>query len=205
MKLFLIGGGHPERGETRYIDKEIAKHVPKQATAVLIPFALEEKFQSSAFDRFNKIYRDELHFKTQALKATDSLQDMIKKLSESDIIYLWGGKTKWLLESLKKFSLETQLKILSKTKVIVGNSAGAIALCSYGITDDKTLIRGTGIVRMICDVHSNKTDNEQVLRDACRKFNLEGVALDECTALAIINGKEQFVKREGTNIVLVKN
>jgi len=84
------------------------------------------------------------------LAKTDPENEIQRKFSEVDTIYLPGGDTEILYRELKQRSLQDML--LEFPGVIIGNSAGAILLSKGGWGDGK-FYTGFGLVDFYVSVH----------------------------------------------------
>ena len=104
--------------------------------------------------------------KIEFAELSDSLKEIIEKMDRSDLVYLPGGVTKLLVQRIKDAKVD---KLLRKyNKVIIGNSAGALALCKDCIlTRDKdnletTIIPGFGLVDFSVEVHYNSSKDKEL-------------------------------------------
>ncbi len=84
------------------------------------------------------------------LAKTDPENDIQRRFSEVDVIYLPGGDTEVLYRELKQRALQDRL--LEFSGVIIGNSAGAIVLAKGGWGDGK-LDTGFDLVDFYVSVH----------------------------------------------------
>jgi len=104
----------------------------------------------------------------------DKLANQLKKAS---VMYMRGGKTLKLLESLRK---TPNLGSLFKGKVIAGSSAGAYALAKYYYgNDSKKLAEGLGILNIKVYVHYSTSDVHIIEKLKNFKEDLEILVLRE--------------------------
>jgi len=90
-----------------------------------------------------------------------------QKVSEADVVYFTGGQASILIERANKLRLDRYLRGFSG--VIVGRSAGALALCSRCITTQRysrhvRVIDGLGLADITLKVHYVERDNENMER-----------------------------------------
>ena len=79
-----------------------------------------------------------------------------EKITQSDLVYLTGGVPSVLVERLKKSGIDSLLEDFKG--VIVGRSAGALALCrkcviTYRSTSEVKVIDGLGLVDLTLKAH----------------------------------------------------
>ena len=131
----ILHGGYAGRinSENDIFFKEILKDTPDRVRILLVYFAKEEAEHERMFGE------DTIQFKRNGEnKKIDfkiaTTEKFLKQLEETDIIYLHGGKTIRLLETLKTFP---DFEKLCKDKIIAGESAGAYVLsdCFYSKTE----------------------------------------------------------------------
>ena len=155
-KYILHGGFKPgAKQENDAFFSEILREAPKPAKVLLVYFAKEsdrvEKNKLEDIEQFNKNKGDKiLSFEV----ATEEL--FIEQVRNADIVYLHGGTTFKLLDSLKQFS---DLASLFRGKIIVGDSAGANVLCAafYSLKNGPGEGFGLLLFKIICHyVEENK-------------------------------------------------
>lgn len=212
-KLVLIGGGDVGRGNTNYetalIDKEIVKMTNKETPNFLF-IGLASSFSDSYYDTMKKVYQS-LGCQTVYLKKKNIInnRDIVEtKIDNADIIYFCGGDTIKLVEDLKNYGLvELLQKVYSKGTVLAGMSAGAIMLAKEGYSDslklrdeaDKyTFVEGLNFIDItICPHYSDSPKKEELKRDLLNT-NKKVYALDNKTALKIIDDEISYLKCDET-------
>lgn len=123
----------------------------------------------------------------------ESILEIEKKIKGSDIIYLGGGDTEYLIQQLKNLHLDELIRRQYESgKIIVGNSAGALALVKnvYSIENHALIKRSDGL-----DLFKNKTllvhyeDEYQDLYLSLKSQykDCEIIALKENKAVLILN------------------
>ena len=208
MKLVLIGGGEIGRGTTEYETKEIDEEIVKMANKEEPNFlfiGLASSFADSYYDYVKKIYKD-FGCKTVYLKKKNVINnpDIVKnKINEADIIYIGGGDTIKLMDTLKEYEIDKLLIEAAKRDcVIAGISAGAIALVKEGFSDslilrkesDKhTFIKGLGIKNISISPHYHKDETkDKELQESIKNKTVYGI--ENCTALKIVNDNISVIK-----------
>lgn len=148
---FILHGGFAGRtnSENNLFFKEILKDTPEQVNILLVYFAKEQ----TKYERIVK--EDTLHFKRNGKDKKfnfeiATIENFLKQLKKADIVYLHGGQTLKLLETLKDY---LDLAELLKGKIVAGESAGAYVLsaCFYSKTEGE-IFKGLGFVpvKTIC-------------------------------------------------------
>jgi dipeptidase E len=107
----------------------------------------------------------------------------------ADLIYLTGGQASILLERAQKMHLENTIRNFKG--VIVGRSAGALALCSKCVTTRRysqkiMLVNGLGLAPIALKTHYIPEDNE-TLQHFSHKTSIYAVPKD--SALIYQEGK----------------
>ena len=211
MKLMLIGGGEIGRGtkpyETKEIDEEIVKMTNKEKPKLL-------------FIGLANSYADKnLGCETMYLKKKNVTKnpDIVKnKIEEADIIYIGGGDTIKLMNTVKEYKIDELLKKAKERNcVLAGISAGAILLSKSGFSDSYILreesdkyefIEGLNFIDInICPHFHNDEKKQKDLEDNLKNNNKEVYGLENCTALKIEDNKMIVIKsKKDSNVYLCK-
>ncbi|MGV8151495.1 MAG: Type 1 glutamine amidotransferase-like domain-containing protein [Candidatus Nanoarchaeia archaeon] len=211
MKIVAIGGGEIGRPgykiETRKIDEEIIRLSGKKNPLVLlIPTASGD--HPLYFETFKKYYGGILGCKTDALyliKEKYTQSQIEDKIMNADIIYVGGGNTLRMLKAWRKLGVDNILeKAGNNGKILCGVSAGAICWAKYGNSDSMkfgknkkaSLIRLNGldfIDLMICPHYDVEKDRGPSLKKMVLKYNKKAIALDNCSALEVIDSKYRII------------
>ena len=166
-KLYLLGGENVTRRSAREINMQ-AFHDAAEAPSVLVfPWA-RPSFDNTyskrklVVDYFRSIGASTVDFAEYG--EADSFEE---QLQSADLIYLTGGQASILLERAKKMHLEEPLKNFKG--VIVGRSAGALALCSRCVTTRRYsqkihLVKGLGLGPIALKAHYIAEDDETLKR-----------------------------------------
>ena len=106
------------------------KHILRNSDSVV--------FIPTAFDRYRDGYNS---YVEPFLTEMNFRKVKYKMLEDSQVIFLGGGNTFHFLYWLRKRNLINKLKELTKSKIIIGVSAGALVLTpNIGLSSDKNLI-----------------------------------------------------------------
>jgi peptidase E len=116
-----------------------------------------------------------------------------EKISEADLVYLTGGVPSVLLERLKKAGVDNL--IAQFEGVIVGRSAGALALCRRCVITCRSnkevkLIDGLGLVDVTLKAHYKVANDESLKALSCRE---QIFAVPKGSALVSNNGELSFI------------
>ncbi len=201
-KLICIGGGEIPRikdgielpYETKEIDEEIVKLSNKKKPNLLF-------IGTASSDSYNyylsvkKIYEklgcvvSNLDLLAEKLDMTDVRNSILN----TDIIYIGGGNTKFMLEKWRALGVD-KLLIQAYNKGIVCSGLSAGSYCWYRYNYD--LIEGMGIINAINCVHYDQKNNEakEKFYQVIKEKNMEGIALDNCVAIEYIDGKTKIIK-----------
>lgn len=207
--FYALGGANYDKKESLIVDLDIIKETNKKNPTLLLVTAANN-------DNPNKInvmekYFESLGISVKLLKSDNLEADKINDLfGNADIIYLCGGITSRLLEYAKKINLYNLLiDAFNKGKIIVGVSAGAILFFDYGYGDkdaymynmesvNHTIVNGIGIFAgVFCPHYQNS--GLLSFHEEITKYNLNGFALENGSALKISNENFTVVKSKGTS------
>ena len=216
-RIVLIGGGDiGKKGEyeTEIIDKKIVSLVKKEKPVFLF-IGLASTHSDSYYDLIKKIYQN-LGCETIYLKRKNIINNpniVTDKINRADIIYIGGGDTVKLIEDIKEYQLENQLKkAYNKGCILVGISAGAILLSKEGYSDSYILrgesnqyqfIKGLNFVNICYCPHFEIDSKKEIelikdLKNTKRKV----FALENKTAILIEDNKIKMIKSPNANIYL---
>lgn len=201
-KLVCIGGGEIPRikngiqlpYETEEIDKEIIRISGKKNPQILfIGTASSNSYNyyltiKEVFEKLGGIVSN-----LDLLCDKLDMSNVEEQILNTDIIYVGGGNTKYMLETWRKLGVD-KLLIKAYQKGIVCSGLSAGSYCWFKCNYD--LIKGLDIINAINCVHYEQKDNEakQKFLKVIKEYNLVGYALENCTALEIIDGEEKIIK-----------
>ena len=148
-KYVLHGGFTPgAKQENDPFFQEILKDAPSSVKILLVYFAKEanrvEDNKNEDIKQFNKNKGDRTLFFEVATE-----ESFIEQVRNADVVYLHGGATLKLLDTLKQFS---DLASLFTGKTIAGDSAGANVLCAefYSLKNGPGEGFGLLLFKIIC-------------------------------------------------------
>ena len=188
-KLYLIGGENVHHRSAQHINAQAFANAGPTPNVLVIPWAnagFDRNYQKRKLltDYFRSLGAQNVEF-----AEYDHLEDHTKKIADSDLVYLTGGQTTALIERIKNIRLEGQLR--GYRGVIVGRSAGALALCSKCLTTCRSnqkpkIVEGLGLVDITMKAHYRSSRD-----DVLRRFSfVEPVfAVPSKSALVSINGE----------------
>ena len=201
-KLICIGGGEIPRikigielpYETKEIDEEIVKTSNKKNPKLLFIGTAS----SHSYDYYlviKKIYENLgcTVSNLDLLADNINMTDVKNSILNTDIIYVGGGNTRFMLEKWRELGID-KLLIQAYNKGIVCSGLSAGSYCWFKYNYD--LIEGLGIINAINCVHYDQKDNEakEKFYDVIKDKNMEGIALDNCVAIEFIDGKIKIIK-----------
>jgi peptidase E len=194
-KLYFLGGENILKRDSQDINEQAFLDAGGQPAILVFPWARAS---------FDKAYlrRKQLSAYFTGLGAStvdfaeysDSLEEIARKVACSDLIYLPGGLTSVLVERMKKKSVDGLLHKYSR--VIVGRSAGALALSKNCILTDKhnatvKIITGIKLVDFSVKVHY-KPSKDCELKRLSKEETI--YAIPARSALVYDNGVLSFIR-----------
>jgi dipeptidase E len=156
-KYYLLGGENTHKRDAQEINQRAFNDAGKEPRVLVFSWARAsfDKTYSKSKLLFN--YFRSLGASTVNTVDYSSFSAEIKeKISESDLVYLTGGVPSVLVERLEKSGIRSLLKDFEG--VVVGRSAGALALCrkcviTYRSTSEAKVIHGLGLVDLTLKAH----------------------------------------------------
>lgn len=215
-KLVTIGGGRikgwnfdtknsdQEIYETENIDKEIVKLSEKENPKLLF-IGTASKENPIYFNAIKNIYED-LGCVAESLEiiSSNDLEKIREKVLSSDIVYIGGGNTRFMLQEWERVGLkEILLEAYNNGIVMSGFSAGAYCWFKYNYE----LIEGFNLINAIVCVHYDEKSEEKKKQffEVIKNNNMIGIALDNGTALETINNRFKVIKSiENANAYIIK-
>jgi peptidase E len=165
-KLYFLGGENIVKRNARDINASAFQDAGGTPTVPVFPWARASfdrtyKRRKRLFDYFRSLGASTVDF----AEYSDTPQEIAMKAKNSDLIYLTGGLTTALLERLKSKNVDRLLH--SYDRVIVGRSAGALALCRQGILTSKNkqthkIITGLSLVEFTVKVHYKPSEDTEL-------------------------------------------
>ena len=203
-KLVCIGGGEIPRNkngiilpyETEEIDKEIVKLSEKSNPKILFIGTA-----SSHSEEYFKVIKD-IYTKLGCIVSNLDIinnnfdTNMLQKIVfDTDIIYVGGGNTRFMLEKWRECGLDKILKQAYKKNIVLsGLSAGSYCWFKYNYD----LIEGLGLIDAINCVHYEIKDEESKNKfyKTIKDKNMIGYAIDNCVALEFIDNQVKVIKSD---------
>lgn len=201
-KLLCIGGGEIPRikngiklpYETREIDEEIVRISDKENPKLLfVGTASTNSYNyflviKEIFENLGCIVSN-----LDLLQDDLNMEDVKNSILNTDIIYVGGGNTRFMLEKWRELGVD-KLFIEAYNKGIVCSGLSAGSYCWFKTNYD--LIEGLGIINAVNCVHYEQKDEQarNKLYDVIKETGLDGIALENCVALEIIDDKMKIVK-----------
>lgn len=199
--LVLIGGGeikgwnfqtkdsNQELYQTEEIDKNIVKLSNKENPKMLF-IGTASRENEYYFEAIKNIY-SKLGCIVECLKMTDV--NVKEKILNSDIIYVGGGNTRFMLSEWEKVNLkEILLDAYNKGIVIAGFSAGCYCWFKYNYE----MIEGFGIIDAVICVHYEDKSEEKIneFYSNIKETKLPGIALDNGVAIRYSENGFEIIK-----------
>ena len=178
-KIFLIGGGEISERETEAIDRETLASRKKTGTIVFIGAAAGDS--EGYYECFKKYYSSLCNDKDFVmLKSTTSVKEAKKTLLDASLVYLGGGKTETLYDTLQNWGGKELLEEVSKAGVILaGISAGAYVLAKeWRHFEDREVKTGPGfgLANVVIECHSTINSRKIIAEQTDKNF----ISLKNC-------------------------
>jgi peptidase E len=171
MIQYLLGGENIVRRDAREINVRAFLDAGGAPDVLVFSWARASfdrsyKRRKRVFDYFRSLGADSVEFADYS-SPTD---EIAMKIELSDLVYLTGGIPSVLINRLKTRGVD---RMLSKYRgVIVGRSAGTLALCKKGLVTDRnsyaiSVIDGIGLIDFVAKVHYIPSDDRILRRLSC--------------------------------------
>ena len=209
MKLLLTSGGITNKSIAKALFELVGKK-PEDTTLAFIPTAANIE----AGDK-DWLIDDLISLKNLNLKSIDIVdisaipKELWKpRLESANVLFFEGGDEFYLMEWINKSGLINFLPDLLKTRVYVGLSAGSmvtskdLALEIYKIVYEEEAVEkenlaGLGFVDFYITPHFNSPwypkKTEENLRKLLQGFRHKTYALDDQSALKVVDGKVEII------------
>lgn len=200
-KLVCIGGGEIPRVkngiklpyETRKIDEEIVRISDKENPKLLF-IGTASTNSYNYFLVIKEIFEDLgcIVSNLDLLQDNLNMEEVKNSILNTDIIYVSGGNTRFMLEKWRELGVD-KLLIEAYNKGIVCSGLSAGSYCWFKTNYD--LIEGLGIINAVNCVHYEQKDAQakNKLYDVVKETGLDGIALENCVALEIIDSKMKII------------
>ncbi len=188
-KLYLLGGENVYRRSAREVNQKAFEDAGWPLNVLVFPWArasFDKHYQKrkNLTDYFRRLGAGNVDF-----IEYEQMEVTAEKMAESNLVYLTGGLPSVLIERIRLMGLDRLLK--DYHGVIVGRSAGALALCSRCVTTCRSngkvrVVNGIGLVDITLKAHYI-AQNDETLKQFSLKERIFAVPKD--SALISDNGK----------------
>lgn len=179
-KLYLIGGENVFKRSAREVN-EIAFQEAGEPSTILVFSWARASFDNSyrkkklLTDYFRNIGASTITF----VDYSDSNKMIAKKMVDSNLVYFTGGQTSILIERLKKVGADNLIH--NYDGIIVGRSAGALALCRKCLITCRSnskskIVDGLGLANLTLKVHY-KPEKDPLLEQLSRQGKIYAVPM----------------------------
>ncbi len=156
-KFYLLGGENTHRRDAEKVNQSAFNDAGAEPKILVFSWArasFDKTYTKSKllFDYFRSLGASTVnrvdYFSTNGEIKT--------KIAQSDLVYLTGGVPSMLIQRLREFGVDSLLRDFEG--VIVGRSAGALALCrkcviTYRSSSEVKVIEGLGLVDLTLKAH----------------------------------------------------
>ena len=166
-KYYLLGGENTHKRDAEEINQKAFNDAGKSPRVLVFSWArasFDRTYPKSQlmFDYFRSLGASTVN----TVDYSCTFEEIKEKISESDLVYLTGGVPTVLIERLKKSGIRSLLKDFEG--IIVGRSAGALALCRKCIitcrrTSEIKIIDGLGLVDLTLKTHYKLGKDEKLI------------------------------------------
>lgn len=206
--LFLTSAGLPQETSPDFL--KILPQKPENLRVAFIPTAADPE-EDKWFVESAKKELSTLGFFYKEVDLKENPQLIKNKLATSDIIYINGGNSFYLLDWIRKCGLDKYLdQLLDQGKIYVGVSAGSIVvgpnieLSGCGEIKDENIVKikdltGLKLVPFAVSPHYTKADRK-ILLEKSKTLNYPILALSDTQAV-LVTGKEYHLVGKGEKVV----
>jgi peptidase E len=167
-RAYLLGGENIRKRDGEKVNQH-AFNAAGGSPEVLV-FSWARANFDKTYQRQKLVYNYLRYLGAKSVTIADfsiSKQKLEEKISQTNLIYLTGGSPSILIERFKRMEVDTLLKDFKG--VIVGRSAGALALCKKCVVTIRTIqqvkiIDGLGLLDLTMNAHYTCKKDEQLKR-----------------------------------------
>jgi peptidase E len=166
-KYYLLGGENTHKRDAEEINQKAFNEAGKSPRVLVFSWArasFDRAYPKSIlmFDYFRSLGASTVN----NVDYSCTFEEIKEKISESDLVYLTGGVPTVLIERLKKAGIQSLLRDFQG--IIVGRSAGALALCRKCIitsrkTSEIQLVKGLGLVDLTLKAHYKLGKDDKIV------------------------------------------
>lgn len=167
-KLYFLGGESVAKQDSKYINEVAFREAADSPRVLVFPWARTTSDKThKRWKRLFNYFRDIGAGSVDVADYGETFEEISRKVECSDLLYLTGGFTTVLLERLREKNIAPLLS--NYGKVIVGRSAGALALCKKCFLTDRReslvkIVEGLGIVDFGIKVHYKPSGDVELKR-----------------------------------------
>src|SRR5208283_1981874 len=187
-QLYLLGGENVFKRSAREVNERAFQDAGEHLVVLVFPWARASfdkgyKKRKTLADYFLSLGASTINF----IEYSDSNETITKKMAASNLVYFTGGLANVLVERLRNTGVDRLLQ--DYTGVIVGRSAGALALCRKCVITCRSnskvkIIDGVGLIDLTLKVHY-KPEKDSTLERLSRQEKI--YAVPEGSALVYNN------------------
>ena len=188
-KIYLLGGENVYKRTAKQVNMEAFEDAAQPLSVLVFPWARASFDNGYQKRKILADYFRSLGARTVSFAEYGQLEDAAEQLAEAGVVYLTGGQPSILIERLKTMGVDRLLG--GYGGVVVGRSAGALALCNRCVTTCRSngkvrIIDGLGLVNITLKAHYSPRKDE-----ALKRFSFEEriFAVPEGSALVYGSGK----------------
>jgi dipeptidase E len=195
-KYYLLGGENTHRRDAEKVNQEAFSDAGEKPRIMVFSWArasFDKTYAKSKllFDYFRSLGASTIN--TVDFSSTNS--EIQEKIVQTDLVYLTGGVPSMLIERLRKLRVDSLLRDFEG--VIVGRSAGALALCSKCVITYRSncavkVIDGLGLVDLTLKAHY-KLGVDEKLKELSE--NQDIFAIPKGSALVCDNRNLSFINK----------
>ena len=196
-KLYLLGGENVSKRSAQEVNEQAFHDAAPDPVVMVIPWA--KACFDKAYSR-KKILVD--YFLSMGAVSIDfvdyseSKEIIAQKVAKSNLIYITGGLVTALVERIKEAGIADLLSDFSG--VIIGRSAGALALCKKSVITGRCSKRmhffeGLGLADITVKAHYRTSKNDDLLYSLSMQENI--YAIPEGSAVVIEGGNLSFINK----------
>jgi peptidase E len=189
-KLYFLGGEDVAERGSREINERAFVDAGGAPVVLVFNWTASSAEKTGKYGKMMVDYFEDMGARAvEFAECSDSFEEIAQKAERSDLIYLPGGVTRILVERLLNARADSILR--EYDKIVVGNSAGALALgreciLTRGKHNKRTvIIPGLGLVDFSVKVHY-KTSRDRELKELSHERKI--FAIPERSALVFDDG-----------------
>lgn len=193
-KIYFLGGENIVTRNSKEINASAFRDAGGAPAVLVFPWArasFDKSYQRRK--RLTDYFRSLDACAVDFAEYSDPTETIAEKTENSDLIYLTGGLTNVLLERLRNKNVDSLLR--GYDRVIVGRSAGALALCKKCVVTERSqhltkIVPGLNLVDFTIKVHYHP-QKDKLLRKLSKEERI--YAIPARSALVYDNGDLSFM------------